>query len=182
MQGIAFSEGWSGQEADITALFYSAFSASEGAVEGRRVSDLVGQLIGTTPKDDLRCMCAYEHRDLAGAIFFSRLRYPEETSLVFLLSPVAVATDYQGRGVGQALLRYGIGAMREEGIDVLVTYGDPAFYGRVGFEAVSVKDLPAPQVLSHPLGWIAQRLDGCAMHPHKGPAKAVAAFDDPALW
>ncbi|NBS12731.1 MAG: GNAT family N-acetyltransferase, partial [Gammaproteobacteria bacterium] len=27
--------------------------------------------------------------------------------------------------------------LRREGADIAVTYGDPAFYGRVGFHAVS---------------------------------------------
>ena len=73
-------------------------------------------------------------------------------------------------------------ALRQEGVDIAVTYGDPAFYGRVGFKPVSEADLPAPQPLGQPQGWIAQSLTDAPLTPLRGPARCVAAFDDPALW
>jgi putative acetyltransferase len=99
-----------------------------------------------------------------------------------MMAPVAVATERQGKGIGQRLIAHGLDALRQEGVDIAVTYGDPAFYGRVGFNPVSEADLPAPQPLNQPQGWIAQSLTDAPLTPLRGPARCVAAFDDPALW
>jgi putative acetyltransferase len=98
------------------------------------------------------------------------------------MAPVAVATERQGQGIGQRLIAHGLDTLRQEGVDIAVTYGDPAFYGRVGFNPVSEADLPAPQPLNQPQGWIAQSLTDAPLTPLRGPARCVAAFDDPALW
>ena len=54
-----------------------------------------------------------------------------------MMAPVAVATAHQGKGIGQRLISHGLDALRREGVDIAVTYGDPAFHGRVGFKPVS---------------------------------------------
>ena len=77
---------------------------------------------------------------------------------------------------------HGLDALRQEGVDIAVTYGDPAFYGRVGFNPVSEADLPAPQPLNQPQGWIAQSLTDAPMTPLRGLAHCVTAFNDPSLW
>ena len=119
---------------------------------------------------------------LLGAIIFTRLDFANDPRKVFLLSPVAVATAHQGRGVGQRLITYGLDLLRNEGVDIAVTYGDPAYYGRVGFRAVAEEDLPAPLPLGMPQGWIAQSLTDAPLTPLKGPSHCVSAFNDPALW
>jgi predicted N-acetyltransferase YhbS len=63
-----------------------------------------------------------------------------------------------------------------------MTYGDPTFYGSVGFEPISEAALPAPQPLNQPPSWIAQSLTDAPLAPLRGPARCVAAFDDPTLW
>jgi hypothetical protein len=55
-------------------------------------------------------------------------------------------------------------------------WGDPAFYRRVGFKNVSETDLPAPQPLQQPQGWIAQSLTEAPLMP-KG-----WAMDDEKPW
>ena len=99
-----------------------------------------------------------------------------------MMGPVAIATAYQGQGIGQRLIAQGLDVLRQEGVDIAVTYGDPSFYGRVGFKPVSEADLPAPQPLQQPQGWIAQSLTNAPLTRLRDPARCVAAFDDPALW
>lgn len=53
------------------------------------------------------------------------------------LAPVCVAPGAQGHGVGSALVRALIGAARQAGWPLLVVLGDPAYYGRFGFEPAS---------------------------------------------
>lgn len=166
----------------IVALFRAAFSASEGVEEGNLIGKLAAELLSTTPQDDLRVFTAAVDGALAGAIVFTRLTFESDDRVVFLLAPVAVAPDHQGRGVGTALLRHGLEEMAKEGTDVAVTYGDPAFYGRVGFRPAPEDVLPAPQPLSQPEGWQARSLTGRPLTPFAGPSRCVAAFGDPAYW
>lgn len=166
---------------EIAALFETTFTASEGAEEGRVVGALARRLIETTPSDDLRVFCAVDGPRLAGAILFTRLRYPDPRA-VFLLAPVAVAPNYQGQRTGQALIRHGLDRIRAGGGEIAVTYGDPAFYARTGFRPVGTDTVPAPFPLGLPHGWQAQALTDAPLTPLAGPATCVPAFADPALW
>jgi putative acetyltransferase len=49
------------------------------------------------------------------------------------LAPLAVRPDWQGRGVGAALVRHGLAACRARSLGLVVVLGDPAFYSRFGF-------------------------------------------------
>ena len=166
----------------IVSLFEETFTASEGPEEGQGIGVLVHQLLEETPSEDLRVCTAWDADTLLGGLLFTRLSYQGDTRTVFMMAPVAVATAHQGVGIGQGLIQWGLEMLRREGADIAVTYGDPAFYGRVGFHAVSETDLPAPQPLSLPHGWIAQSLSASPMTPVRGPVRCVSAFDNPALW
>jgi putative acetyltransferase len=168
--------------ATIGNLFKATFTASEGADEGALIGGLARRLMAETPMQDLRIFTAWTHGQLLGAIMFSRLTYEGDRHSVFVLGPVAVATDRQNQGIGQRLIAQGIETLRQEGVDFVVTYGDPGFYRRVGFEAISQDDFPAPFPLQHPEGWLGQSLNGAPLTPLKGPAHCVPAFNDPAFW
>jgi predicted N-acetyltransferase YhbS len=177
-----FSTNYETNSDAITDLFSATFTASEGAEEGALIGALARRLITETQAQDLRVVTAWEDGTLLGGIFFTRLTYEGDPRTVFMMAPVAVATAHQGKGIGQQLIAHGLDALRQEGVDIAVTYGDPAFYGRVGFEPISEANLPAPQPLQQPQGWIAQSLTDAPLTPLRGPAACVAAFDDPALW
>jgi predicted N-acetyltransferase YhbS len=166
----------------IADLFTASFAASEGVDEGTLIGALARRLIEDTPTEDLRVFTVWEDDLLLGGIFFTRLTYESDPRTVFMMAPVAVRTAHQGKGIGQRLIAHGLDALRQEGVDIAVTYGDPAFYGRVGFGPVSENDFPAPQPLQQPQGWIAQSLTDTPLTPLRGSVRCVAAFDDPALW
>ncbi|WP_101065332.1 GNAT family N-acetyltransferase [Roseovarius salinarum] len=166
----------------IVGLFEETFAASEGAEEGALIGQLAKALLETTSPDDLFVVSAWEKGSLVASLLFTRLDFAADERTVFLLGPVAVRPDRQGMGIGQALLRQGLEALRAGGVDVAVTYGDPAYYAKVGFHPVGEDDVPPPQPLKFPHGWQAQALDGKAMKPLAGPSRCVAAFADPRYW
>lgn len=165
----------------LESLFVAAFTASEGEGEGVLVGALVRELIATTDPRDLYGFVAVEGDRVAGAVFFSRLTcdHPGE---VFLLSPMAVDTEYQGRGIGQELIHHGLQVLKDAGVSVVTTYGDPAFYARAGFEPLSPDTIRPPYWLSQPEGWLGQSLKGEPIEPAGGRCRCVKALDDPAYW
>lgn len=166
----------------LAALFEASFAGSEGVEEGALIGVLVRRLIADTQDNDLRIITAWEDGAPLGGICFTRLIYSNDPRKVFMMAPVAVATAHQGKGIGQRLITHGLQVLREEGVDIAVTYGDPAFYSRVGFKPISVADLPAPQPLNLPQGWVAQSLTEELLTPLNGTARCVSAFDDPVFW
>ncbi|WP_424972702.1 GNAT family N-acetyltransferase [Dinoroseobacter sp. S76] len=165
----------------IASLFETTFTASEGREEGALIGALARRLMTDTPPSDLRVVTAWDGGALVGAILFTRLIF-EDPRPAFLLAPVAVAPDRQGEGIGQALITHGLGLLREDGVEIAVTYGDPAFYGRVGFTQVTEATVPAPHRLQFPEGWLGQSLSTAALAPLNGPAICVSGFNDPRLW
>jgi putative acetyltransferase len=166
---------------EIAGFFAAIFTAADGVEEGRLVSGLARDLMLTVPEADIAVLTCREGAALAGCIILTRLHFPEDTRTVFLLSPVGVATARQGQGIGQALLRCGIALMQEAGVEVVMTYGDPEFYGRVGFRQVTVAEVAAPRALRQPAGWLALGLGGGAV-TLKGPARCVSALDKADYW
>ncbi len=177
-----FVEGFKGREAAISALFAASFGDSEGEAEGRLIGQLAADLMATTKPEDLRVFSAVERGEIIGAIAFSKLDYPEDARRVFLLSPVAVATARQRRGVGEKLLRHGLNALRGEGAEIAMTYGDPDYYRRVGFAQITPEVAQPPFRLQQVHGWLGQSLTDQPLTPLTGPCRCVPAFDKPEYW
>lgn len=166
---------------NIESLFISVFSRSEGEQEGALIGNLAKQLMATTDPKDLYGFAAVEEKSIVGAIFFSRLTFPQKLD-VFILGPVAVRTALQGKGIGQALIAHGLQQLTQAGVAIAVTYGDPAFYGKVGFQPLSQATIPAPLPLSQPEGWLGQSLTKAAIASIPGHCSCVAALNNPVYW
>ena len=178
MECSVFTKDRSQQTID---LFRDVFTASEGQAEGEVIADFVSTLIATTAPEDLIGCIADANGTMAGCIFFSRFRVPDGQS-AFILSPVAVATAVQGKGIGSQLIRYGLEQLRAARVNLVFTYGDPAYYSKVGFRQISEDVIKAPLPLSQPIGWLAQSLDGKDIPAMAGASQCVAALNNPDLW
>lgn len=165
----------------IVRLFVSVFSDSEGQSEGTLIGRLAKNLFDTTDERDLFNYVADDDGQIVGSIFFSRLGF-EDSSDGFILAPVAVCGDRQGRGVGQALIRHGLADLKDRGISTVLTYGDPAFYRKVGFCPISHLLVKAPFELSQPEGWLGQSLVGDPIESLCGSCRCVEALDDSVYW
>lgn len=179
---MEISTGFRGLEQEIIDLFHTTFTASGGADEGSLIGDLARNLLGGTAEEDLFVFTVHSDRRIVGGIIFSRLTYDQDDRVVFVLGPVAVATDRQGKGIGQRLLIHGLKVLRRAGVDIAVTYGDPNYYSKVGFAPISESFAQAPFKLKYPHGWLGQSLTDEEMTPLKGPSACVTALDNPAFW
>lgn len=171
-----------GRTDQIAQLFKDAFTASEGAEEGALVHDLARDLLTSTQDEDIRVFVSEDGGTLCGCAIFTRLRFAGDARSAFLLSPMAVATAHQGLGVGQHLLRGALDALHAEGIDLAVTYGDPSFYWRIGFQPVSTDTVPPPLPLKMPHGWLARSLNDAPMTSYNGPSICAPALNNPDFW
>jgi putative acetyltransferase len=179
---MKISSNPTGRQQELIDLFKATFTASEGAGEGSLIADLVRKQLGETPKDDIHVFAAEEDGAFLGACVFTRLTYAQDERTVFVLAPVAVMTERQGQGIGQTLLRQGLNVMRDTGTDVVMTYGDPDFYQKVGFQPVSEDDAPAPFKLQFPHGWLCQSLTDRPWSAFCGPSRCVPALNNPVFW
>lgn len=166
---------------EITKLFKSVFTSSEGKEEGKLIGKLASELSSEIDHSEIICFGTYEKELIIGAIFFTRLRF-KKTIQVYMLAPVAVRKEKQGRGVGQALIKFGIDELKNRSIDVAVTYGDPSYYSRLGFQALPESVIQAPLKLSMPIGWLGKALTGEAIPTINERPACVKEFNNPVYW
>ena len=169
------------KQKEVEELFTSVFTSSEGEKEGKLIGNLSSQLALNIDNKEIICYGAYENEKLIGSVFFTRLHF--STSMqVFMLAPTAISAEHQGRGIGQALINYGINELKKRSVHVAVTYGDPSFYSKVGFQALSENVIQAPLKLSMPFGWLGQSLTGETVPTINERPVCVKEFNDPVYW
>lgn len=179
---MQFSNSITVVEDKFVDLYTATFSESEGADEGAIIGKLVRNLQDSAQPRDIRVFTAIDGDDIVGGVIFSRLTYSDDTRSVFILSPMAVAKDRQGQGIGQGLIKHALAALKADGADAAITYGDPAFYGKVGFQPLDTAQAASPLPLSMPFGWVGQSLTDAPLLPLKGTCACVDALNDPSLW
>ncbi|MEP7368808.1 MAG: N-acetyltransferase [Dermatophilaceae bacterium] len=100
------------------------------------VADMV-ELIRASPQylPEL-ALAARIGRDIVGFVMLSNAEVVEADGArheVLTLSPLAVAPDHEGQGVGSALVRAGLSAADASSRGLVTLEGSPTFYGRLGF-------------------------------------------------
>lgn len=167
--------------AEMIEVYKESFTTSEGTEEGTMIAELATQLL-KSPANDFYPFCATQDGRVVGAVIFSRLAYKNNDADVFVLGPVAVATESQSQGVGKGLIEVGLAYLKRIGVTVVMTYGDPAYYNRAGFEPVSQEKITAPFDLQHPEGWLGQSLTGTELPVLDTECSCVEAFNNPVFW
>jgi len=104
-----------------------------------------------------------------GYVGLPRMRSPDRS---LALAPVAVSPEWQGRGVGHALINAGLEAARMSGAAIIFVLGEPQYYGRFGFTAEAATAYPC--VFSGPY-FMALKLSPDA--PEPGLARFAQPFD-----
>ncbi|WP_285163983.1 GNAT family N-acetyltransferase [Shewanella goraebulensis] len=166
---------------EVIALYTQVFGDAEGESEGKVIGHLVSEILTTTKPEDLFGFVAAIDHQIVGCILFSKLTLANSTK-AFILSPVAVDTSHQGQGVGQALINFGLEALKDKGVELAFTYGDPSYYVKVGFKPISESCIKAPLILTYPEGWLAQSLTGSEIEAIEGESFCVDALNEQSYW
>jgi putative acetyltransferase len=120
-------------------------AVNQAAFDGDAEADLVAWL--WDEGDALFGLVAKRDGVTAGHILFSRLpiEMPNGEQIpAAALAPLAVAPEWQRRGLGSALVRQGLERCRERGLTAVVVLGDPAYYSRFGFRTELAQALQTP--------------------------------------
>lgn len=166
---------------EINQLFIKTFSDSEGKAEGLTVGEITNDFMTRTNTNDFYCFVVTDNDKIVGAVFFSKLTFESDIK-AYILSPMATSTKYQGKGIGQKLINFGFNILKEDGVELVTTYGDINFYSKVGFKLITEETVRAPFELSYPEGWLGQslvsdKIDSIASKPY-----CVDALQKQELW
>ena len=165
----------------VKKLFTEVFTKSEGREEGELIGGLASKLQEATDPSDIFSFIVKDGDTIVGCIIFTRITFETPVD-AFILSPVAVATDYQRQGLGKKLIRFGLDHLKSKDVELVLTYGDPDFYSKVGFKQICEDVAKAPYKLSQPEGWLAQSLDNDKIRPIEGGSKCVKALSSQVYW
>jgi len=166
---------------EIEQLYIDVFTASENETEGQTVGLIAYKLMTDTVDGNVYAFTAVEDDVIIGCVFFSKLTFSNNRTS-YMLSPMAIKTSEQKKGLGQKLISYGLNELKNIGVETVLTYGDPSFYSKVGFAAVSVEVIPPPFKLSFSDGWLVNSLSTKELETITGKSGCVKAFNNADLW
>ena len=83
----------------------------------------------------LSLVACNDEGEIVGYVLFTPVLIDGEDLRWQGLAPVAVKEEYRQQGIAAALIKEGFESLRDFGYPACVVLGDPAYYGRFGFEA-----------------------------------------------
>src|SRR6056300_348074 len=147
------------QETDLDSILQvieTAFSNEENKV----IINLVQELNQETTSPLIKSLVAEVDNQVIGYVSYSPIFLKSDSSIVgYILAPLAVSPEHQKQGVGSNLIKSGIDMLTKDGADVLLVYGDPAYYGRFGFKEEIGHSFVPPYKLQYPFGWTGMMLN-----------------------
>jgi len=114
----------------------AVFEVNAAAFETSSEADLV-EALRVRAQPTVSLVAELDER-IVGHIFFSPVIADADESIRIMgLGPMAVAPEHQDKGIGSKLVRAGLDACRELGVQAVVVLGHPRYYPRFGFEPAS---------------------------------------------
>lgn len=120
-----------GDREPIAALTRSAFAGVEHSSHTEQfIVDALRQAGALTVS-----LVAEADEGIVGHLALSPVQLSDGSAHWYGLGPISVAPEHQRRGIGSALVHAAIEALQQRQAAGCVVLGDPAYYGRFGFEA-----------------------------------------------
>ena len=122
---------------EIAAITRAAFLQRYGSGDGE-----VALLAGLRANRDVIVeLAAIQNGEIVGHAMFSQMVTDPSGAYVAALAPVAVRTGHQRAGIGSSLIRAGLLACAETGMDAVFVLGNPVYYARFGFSATKAEGI-----------------------------------------
>lgn len=169
---IEIRESRPGDVAAIERLYPDAFPDED-------LLPLVRELLREGPA--VLSLVAMAGEVLAGHVIFTTCGLAGRPDKLALLGPLAVVPARQRQGIGSAILRAGLQRLVKAGTKRVYVLGDPAYYGRFGFEPEDDVTLPYPLPEEWQGAWQSLSLRG-DQPPLQGALSVPQPWRRPALW
>ncbi|WP_096085982.1 GNAT family N-acetyltransferase [Agaribacterium haliotis] len=180
----------------IEQLYLAAFDQSEAAAVAELALEFLGEnsqpaclnlvaLVNDNNNDNNHNSEAGEPGgpSIVGHISLSPCFEPGSNKLVaYILAPLAVAPGEQKQGLGSALVKQALVQIKQH-CDYILVYGDPAYYGRFGFNTELGQSFIPPYPLQFAEGWQALALKPHASSPEQARKfHCLGPLSHAALW
>jgi putative acetyltransferase len=155
----------------IDSVIRAAFAGTDFGHQGE--AELVRMI--DTDGDTLVSLVAERGGAIIGHVLFSRMDFEADGAALSGsgLAPVSVAPEWQGQGVGDALIRAGLAALRKQGVAISFVLGHEDYYPRFGYSPDLAARFVSPFAGPH---FMAMMLDSDAAWPLGGRADYAPAF------
>lgn len=169
--GFIIRPARAGDEEAIDSVIRAAFAGTEFGHQGE--AELVRAI--EADGDALVSLVAERDGRVVGHALFSRMDVEADGALLTAagLAPVSVAPGLQGQGIGDALIRAGLDALREQGVAISFVLGHETYYPRFGYSPELGACFASPFAGPH---FMAMMLDSGAAWPLGGRADYAPAF------
>ncbi len=171
-EGLEIRESLPADLAAIETLYPDAFPDED-------LLPVVQELLNE--KAGVISLVAHADDALVGNVIFTACTVAGRPEEVTLLGPLGVATAWQERGIGSALVRAGLQHPMNARAARVYVLGDPAYYGRFGFTSDESVAPPYPLPEEWRSAW--QSLGPRGTEPPRGGKLEVPQpWRQPALW
>lgn len=164
---------------DIHAVHLAAFPESESALVAKLAVDLLAE--DTTPQT-FSWVAEADGRIIGHVAFSPVTMDSDEPGQGYILAPLGVRPEHHKGGVGSKLVEAGLKHLSDRGVDFVIVYGDPAYYGRFGFSAEAAARFTPPYPLQYPFGWQGLALGEAPSGDTPVRIGCVGSLSDPQLW
>jgi len=172
-------------ESDRTAID-GIHASAFGQQQGPEIVELVNDLLNDETARPLLSLVAETDGKLVGHILFTvaRLQPEDQEVSIRILAPLAVAGDFQGEGIGGALIKAGLKVLAESGVDLVFVLGHPGYYPKFGFQTAGLLGLQAPYPIpsQHADAWMVQELNAGVIGSIDGRVKCSKTLNQPQHW
>lgn len=115
-------------------------------------------------------LCAKDEQgQIIGYVLLSKIRIGHQSELA--LAPIAVLPEYQGKGVGKALILHAHKVAQSLGFSYSILLGDPNYYQKLGYQnaskfgIISPFDVPDDYFMAYSLNNPPNKIAGMVVYP-----------------
>lgn len=164
----------------IREVHQNAFGQPEGPIVSQLACDI---LVDKTALPVLS-LVSEESNKIVGNIIFSAVKIEgcEEDISAYILAPLAVVKECQGKGIGKSLIKNGLSFLQERGAELVFVLGDPNYYTLTGFKPVNGYNFKPPYELEYPEAWMVLELKQGALRKGEGVVRCASVLELPEYW
>ncbi len=155
-------------------------AVERAAFDGYVEAELVEALVAGEAYVPGLSLVAERADSIVGHVLFTRARAGEIDAV--LLAPLAVAPDWQGRGIGRTLVRAGLAHAAELGFGIALVLGHPSYYPRFGFEPAEPLGIMPPYPVEPSEAWMVVELTPGALGDAAGVVRVAEALMHEEMW